>query len=926
MFKKNNLKHFKKASIFLSALAFFAFCFFCPLSAQVQEELENKESKLTVILRDSDGYYIPDLNFEIYTQVSDADGLPKPGKKISGGKINSYTGKGEVVFEDNNEYYVLKTWDKNNEAGAFYFYDIYVYDDEIEINEVLSSIEFVFRDTEDVLLKNIDFSLFTQKEDTDANPIKEPGGLIAEFNTADDGKSVAYVPSGDRSLSGGDYYLMEVDKKGSEKYILYDIAVYDSNKTEIDYIFSDMKLSLKDANDISFPANIKIEIFKQIENNDGEKVLGTKIKDIFSNDKGEAVFKNPEGLYAARIMGELKQYQIFWDLEIEDQTRSNYELSTNPDWIPEAGACEAESVFELVVRNVNDDYIPGLNYELYEQVKDINGNNSAGSKILEGVVNEYGKGKSVFNPDPRKTYALKIYDKNPEVGEFWFFDEVQLNCGDDILLDKRLSSLTIVLRDGDGNLAKNHQFSIYTQKHDADGKPIKEKKDLIYSKFSTSEKGKALIYLSPDHPYDSNKKGKYIFSFQTDKNIEYNEYDINISEEEDYFLEYTISDLVVTFENALKKPLEKEKIYLYEQQRQYGTDYSLGEMLQNSESDINGKTYFQYPSGRYAILVEDSLGKDNVFWNVYIKSRIRNYENIEVNTTRVRVKDEGGNYLGAGASVSVYSMKEDENGLFFKDKSLKKYKIQASGNLDLNLSPNPYLITSKKDKEEYGQAFYSENGKLQEVTIFIGKQNRIIDGQKFKLEKPSRPISLAERLKGKILLQVESRGEAWYVDTKNIQRYYLKDGEAAYNIMKELGLGITNSDLKKIPIGLDARFEEFDYDGDMVPDKLEEAIGTDMYLADSDGDGYPDGVEIEAGYNPLGEEKMQFDLEFSEKLKGKILLQVESRGEAWYVNPSNGKRYYMSNGDSAYEIMRFLSLGITDVDLNKIEPGYINIE
>ena len=33
------------------------------------------------------------------------------------------------------------------------------------------------------------------------------------------------------------------------------------------------------------------------------------------------------------------------------------------------------------------------------------------------------------------------------------------------------------------------------------------------------------------------------------------------------------------------------------------------------------------------------------------------------------------------------------------------------------------------------------------------------------------------------------------------------------------------------------------------------------------------------------------------KLKGKILLQVESRGEAYYVHPVTSDAYYMANGD-----------------------------
>ena len=52
---------------------------------------------------------------------------------------------------------------------------------------------------------------------------------------------------------------------------------------------------------------------------------------------------------------------------------------------------------------------------------------------------------------------------------------------------------------------------------------------------------------------------------------------------------------------------------------------------------------------------------------------------------------------------------------------------------------------------------------------------------------------------------------------------------------------------------------------------------------------------------------------------GQILLQVESRGEAWYINPDDGKRYYMKDGPAAYQIMRFLSLGISNTDLSQID-------
>ena len=44
-------------------------------------------------------------------------------------------------------------------------------------------------------------------------------------------------------------------------------------------------------------------------------------------------------------------------------------------------------------------------------------------------------------------------------------------------------------------------------------------------------------------------------------------------------------------------------------------------------------------------------------------------------------------------------------------------------------------------------------------------------------------------------------------------------------------------------------FEDFDRDG--LSNTEEEALGTNPKVADTDGDGYTDGVEVESGYNPL---------------------------------------------------------------------------
>jgi hypothetical protein len=126
---------------------------------------------------------------------------------------------------------------------------------------------------------------------------------------------------------------------------------------------------------------------------------------------------------------------------------------------------------------------------------------------------------------------------------------------------------------------------------------------------------------------------------------------------------------------------------------------------------------------------------------------------------------------------------------------------------------------------------------------------------------------LSSIVTGKILLDVENSGEAWYVEPDSYERHFLNRPADAFEIMRELGLGITTADLEKIP----AQGEY--YDGDKS---------------------------------------------LRDRLSGKILIQVEASGEAWYVYPGDLKRYYLGRPADAFEIMSDLGLGITSSNLLQI--------
>ncbi len=137
---------------------------------------------------------------------------------------------------------------------------------------------------------------------------------------------------------------------------------------------------------------------------------------------------------------------------------------------------------------------------------------------------------------------------------------------------------------------------------------------------------------------------------------------------------------------------------------------------------------------------------------------------------------------------------------------------------------------------------------------------------------------LAARLRGRILLQVQQHGEAWYVNPVDSRRYYLKDGSVAFELMRSSGLGITDADLSKISVVADAAA---------------------MNASSS-----------ACAANP-----------FANRQKGRILLQVQQHGEAWYVDPTKCRAMYLKDGVVAYHAMRLLGLGINASDLNKIEEG-----
>jgi len=184
-------------------------------------------------------------------------------------------------------------------------------------------------------------------------------------------------------------------------------------------------------------------------------------------------------------------------------------------------------------------------------------------------------------------------------------------------------------------------------------------------------------------------------------------------------------------------------------------------------------------------------------------------------------------------------------------------------------------------------------------------------------------------LAGRILLQVESKGEAWYINGEDERKYHLKNEKAVLKLVQQLGVGISDENLNKIPIG----FENFhllknkDSDSDGLPDNLEDSIGTSPISRDTDHDGYSDFIEVSSDHDP----KVHFDqkkdkiidVSLINGLKGKFVIQTENRGQAWYVHPFSGKKYYLAEPKSAFETLKLFASGASNEVLNQIKTGIL---
>ncbi|MGI6374016.1 MAG: hypothetical protein ACOX0C_01650 [Patescibacteria group bacterium] len=840
----------------------------------------NDYTELTVVARDPSGNYIANATVELYTQEIDANGEKKPDKRLATAKVNANLGTALLRFRNSNELsatYAVRVQNVLKESASFMVYDVNLACGETrELETTLGGFRILLQGADQRALAGQKINLYTQARDANGELVESPKDSLGSFTANTSGEVIVYLPAGSQEGVAGlgdDYYVLEY-VSGSQRAYRYNLKAVKGEMKEVIFSLGTIRTRLKYEGGGS-AVGLTMEVYTQKLSAQGVEQLGTKVGSYTIGSDGYGTLEVMPDTYAIRVRVD-KDYQYFWDLSVNSGQTAQFLLEAKgavvdktPGATPTVPSdiCQANSQTILTLKNLRGQLLAGLKFEIYEQAVGTGNLASAGAKVANGTTDAAGRAVVSFKPRTDKVYAVKVWDKQANLGSFWFYGALKYVCGYDRSLELSLPALQVVLRNDQGVPKINQAFSLYLQRYNVDGQPILDSQSLI-ANLKTGSDGQATVYVAPYSAYNE-QAGIYAISTKDDQGKTKNYYDLRISEASNYLFDPTFKGVKGEYVSLAGQTLANKSLALYEQRVDNGY-LVLGSQLTAVKTEAGGNWQLDYPQGTYALTTPDDFGRTNVFWNVQLNGQ-SNFWSLKPSLITFKLNP-GPGIDPSNSNLKLYSL-NGRGGTYSLGSEVATIKL--SGDLAThNLAAGVYLATYQGlNNQVYGLVFYAKNNTPFTANIIPSPAN-LIGGQTiFKIANAdsnyvgggsSSPVvnnsSLAERVKGRILLQVEDKGQAWYVSPVNNQRYSLGRPEEAFQVMRQVSLGISNANFAS----------------------LEASPGSWRQLA------------------------------------GRILLKVEDAGRAYYFDPVTLKLHYLGRPADAFAIMRNLGLGISNSDLSRI--------
>lgn len=134
--------------------------------------------------------------------------------------------------------------------------------------------------------------------------------------------------------------------------------------------------------------------------------------------------------------------------------------------------------------------------------------------------------------------------------------------------------------------------------------------------------------------------------------------------------------------------------------------------------------------------------------------------------------------------------------------------------------------------------------------------------------------TVVDAFRGHVLLQAEANDQAWYVSPKFLTRFSIATSSDFASVVRRVGIGVSNSNLAKIPV--------------------------------------------------TGMSAIQSDSTLRRQLAGYFVVQVQDRGQIWYVDPVTRTRQLVDQTDPQ-SVLSPLATRVTDGTLDLI-PTSVNLD
>jgi len=368
----------------------------------------------------------------------------------------------------------------------------------------------------------------------------------------------------------------------------------------------------------------------------------------------------------------------------------------------QAADCKAnQTPFYIVTRDAEGVLVPAINFVIYEQYTNPDGQPYLGPSRGSGSTDAGGQASVCANTSYSGLYAVKFYQYSAAYG-YRIMWHAELSGNDSgFTVTPLLSYLQVILRDGAGTLLKDIKFDIYVQEYDVDGKAIigenkLNQEKLISSKYMTGVTGTTRAYLTSRAEWQTG--GIYALRIHGTGNAYFYLWEKRMSASGATNLEYRLSTFRVIQEDAFGKLLKNRKFSIYRQAYDAHGQLAFGPAIaENLDVGTYGFKDAYLPEGVYILKVPGSVsGHYYTKWKINIKTEILTTLNYRLALIRTTIFNN--NALLTNQAYYIGEQGIDAVGRPTLVRSLITGNTGVLGFNDLYLTPGKYVFTYGKTK------------------------------------------------------------------------------------------------------------------------------------------------------------------------------------------------------------------------------------